>query len=327
MVFSPTRNQVVTSMDDHNLCIWDTQTGNMIATTQGGHSNAISSVAYSPDGDHIVSGSHDKMVRVWDTTGAKVAVSMPLSDATHNFPLTVALSHDGDYFLVGAHEKTLHIFEKGTGTAVHTPLEGHASVILSAAFSPDRTTIVSGSYDKSLWLWDSRIDLDVSASLASVICSVAFCPDVKRFVSASCVIRLWDTDTCNEIGHPFEGHTDRIPFVAFSPNSSQIVSVSCDNTVRIWDIETRDAIVTPLSVHKEGIIAIFLPDSLQIVTCSFSPNMFVRDLQSGSTITMSWKERVISSAFSLDGAGSFWALRMGLSIYGTLRLVLLLAHY
>jgi len=44
------------------------------------------------------------------------------------------------------------------------------------AFSPDGSTIVSGSYDKSLRLWDSRIDMDVNASQNSMICSVAFSP-------------------------------------------------------------------------------------------------------------------------------------------------------
>lgn len=301
MAFSPIRHHVVTSSDDNTLCIWDTRTGISIATTQGRHSSAISSVAYSPDGNHVVSGSHDKTVRVWDTAGAQIAVSGPLSDVTHNFPLTVALSHDGDYFLAGAHEKTLHVFEKSTGTAVHAPFEGHTGAILSVAFSPDGSTIVSGSYDKSLRLWDSRIDMDVNASQNSMICSVAFSPDGKQFISASHDIRLWDTDTGLEISPPFEGHSERIPFVAFSPDGSQIVSVSCDNTARIWNLETRDAVVTPLVVHREEIIAMFSPDSQQIVTCSFSPNLFVRDLQSGSTITLSWKARVISSAFSSDG--------------------------
>jgi len=302
MAFSPAMSHVVTSLDDNKLCVWDTQTGSSVAITQGRHSSAISSVAYSPDGDHVVSGSHDKTVRVWDMTGAQVAASGPLSDVTHNFPLTVALSHDGAYFLAGAHEKTLHVFEKGTGTAVHAPLEGHTGAILSVAFSPDGSTIVSGSYDKSLRLWDSRIDMDVSASLDSIIYSVAFSSDGKQFVSASRDIRVWDADTCFETGRPLVGHAERILFVAFSPDGSQIVSVSCDNTARIWNLETRDAVVTPLVVHREGIIAMFSPDSQQIVTCSFSPNMFVRDLQTGSTITLSWKARVISSAFSPDGS-------------------------
>jgi WD40 repeat protein len=302
MAFSPAGNQVVTSWDDDKLCIWDIQTGNTIATTQERHSSAISSVAYSPDGNYIVSGSHDKTVRVWDLRGVQIAISAPLSDTTRNFPLTVALSHDGNHFLAGAHEKTLHVFEKGTGTAVHPPFEGHTSAILSAAFSPDGSTIVSGSYDKSLRLWDSKIDVNVDMSPDSTIFSVAFSPDGKRFVSASTEIRLWDADTGVEIGRPLEDHAAIIPFVAFAPDGFHIVSVSCDDKARIWNLETRDAIVTPLPVHLEGIIAMFSPDSLQIVTCSFSPNMFVRDLQTGSIITLSWKERVISSIFSPDGS-------------------------
>jgi len=70
------------------------------------------------------SGSHDKTVRVWDMTGAQIAVSGPLSDITHNFPLTVGSGLTMETIFSREHiEKTLHVFEKSTGTAVHAPFE------------------------------------------------------------------------------------------------------------------------------------------------------------------------------------------------------------
>ncbi|KAF9465839.1 hypothetical protein BDZ94DRAFT_1306882 [Collybia nuda] len=79
--------------------------------------------------------------------------------------------------------------------------------------------------------------LNVFQGHAKYVLSVAFSPDGTKIVSVSddMTIRLWDAATGKSIGSPFEGHTDTIISVAFSPDGTQVVSGSDDNTIRLWD--------------------------------------------------------------------------------------------
>jgi WD40 repeat protein len=85
----------------------------------------VRSVSYSPDGRHIVSGSDDKTIRIWDAeTGA--AVGGPLEGHTGSV-LSVAYSPDGRHIVSGSDDKTIQIWDAATGVAVGEPLKGHVN--------------------------------------------------------------------------------------------------------------------------------------------------------------------------------------------------------
>jgi WD40 repeat protein len=188
-----------------------------------GHTNAVYSVAFSPNGQRVVSGSRDNTLRLWDVNGTPIG--QPFQGHT-DAVLSVAFSPDGQRIVSGSWDNILRLWDVN-GTAIGQPFQGHTDAVLLVAFSPDGQHIVSGSQDKTLRLWDingTAIGQPFQGHTDGVW-SVAFSLDGQRIVSGSedKTLRLWDVNG-TPIGQPLRGHTDAVISVAFSPDGQHIVS-------------------------------------------------------------------------------------------------------
>jgi WD40 repeat protein len=116
-----------------------------------GHSDWVTSVAFSLDGRHALSGSNDASLRLWDvTSGACIRVFNGHSSWVNS----VALSPDGFHALSGSYDTSLRLWDLTSGACIRV-FEGHSNWINSVAFSPDGLRALSGSSDGTIRLWDT----------------------------------------------------------------------------------------------------------------------------------------------------------------------------
>jgi WD40 repeat protein len=205
-----------------------------------GHTDLITSVAFSLDCKRIVSGSSDRTIRIWDAETGKV-VGEPFR-GRKNAISSVALSPDGGFVVSGSHDGVVQVWNVDTRETAKEPFRGHEQHVTCVAFSSDSKYVVSGSTDRTIQIWDVVIGKPVGEPLRGhkdEVTSVAFSYDGKHIVSGSVdkTARIWDVETRVSVGEPLRGHTDVVTSVAFSPDGKAVVSASRDETVRIWDVE------------------------------------------------------------------------------------------
>ena len=130
--------------------------------TLTGHSAAVNSVAYSPDGKQIVSGSDDNTVKVWDAQTGEEVNDHVLPSSHHLLLRALVLT----FVLIHEQECTL---------------TGHWGYVMSVAYSPDGKHIVSGSYDNDVKVWDAQTGKLVSVLLCHrpFICCCVECSDLR----------------------------------------------------------------------------------------------------------------------------------------------------
>ena len=133
---------------DKTIRLWDAGSGAHKHTLTG-HTDGVDTVAFSPDGHTLASGSKDGTIRLWDVGSG--APKRTLTGHTADVE-SVAFSPDGRTIALGSADKTIRLWDAGSGAPKRT-LTGHTSWVKSVAFSPDSRTLASGSWDGTVLLW------------------------------------------------------------------------------------------------------------------------------------------------------------------------------
>ena len=273
-----------------------------------GHLVSVYSVAFSPDGRRIVSGSDDNTLRLWDAASGNT-IGRPLRGHTGSVN-SVAFSPDGRGLVSGSQDKTLRLWDAITGKPIAGALQGHTKGVLAVAFSPDGHQIASGSEDHTLRLWDAATGKQLGSPLrghTSNVTSVAFSPDGHQIVSGSDdkTLRLWDAATGQPIGEPLRGHFSTVTSVAFSPDGRTILSGAASGYMRMWDSTTGKPIGWPFQAHTSPVNSVaFSPDGRHIVSASDDNTLRLWDSRSRVSIGSPMEghtNSIYSVAFSPDG--------------------------
>ncbi|MCA2916714.1 MAG: hypothetical protein IM445_22495, partial [Microcystis sp. M015S1] len=185
-------------------------------------------------------------------------------------------------------------------------LEGHDNSVLSVNFSPDGKTLVSGSDDKTIKLWNVETGKEIRTLYGhdNSVTSVNFSPDGKTLVSGSDdnTIKLWNVETGQEI-RTLYGHDSYVSSVNFSPDGKTLVSGSYDKTIKLWDVETGQEIRT-LYGHDNFVYSVnFSPDGKTLVSGSNDKTIKLWNVETGQEIrTFKGHDSYVYSVnFSPDG--------------------------
>lgn len=277
--------------------------GQLPLRLNSGGGNSITSVAFSPDGATVLTGSYENTARLWDTLTGRELFRLE----GHGERVTsVAFSPDGTLLLTGSWDKTARLWDTETGRELRR-LEGHGRPVNSVAFSPDGATVLTGARDKTARLWDAATGREVSRLLGhrSPVTSVTFSPDGATLLTGSedCTAILWDAKLGSEL-QCLEGHWGSVTSVAFSLNGDKVLTGSDDRTARIWDT-ANGCELQRFENQFESVTAVaFSPNGALLLTGGTNGTARLWDAATGRVLRGLYghKGRVTGVAFSPDGA-------------------------
>ncbi len=268
--------------------------------TLHGHSGAVRSVAFSPDGQRIVTGSLDGTAKAWDAASGKELVTFKGHRAGIK---SVAFAPDGQRIATGSDDETVKVWHSTSGKELLT-IKGHHSKVNSVVFAPDGQRIASGSADQTAKVWDaaSGNELLTLRGHSSWVLSVAFSPDGRRIATGSedKTARVWEANSGVQL-LVLTGHLYEVRSVAFSPDAQRIVTGG-DLQAKVWDAASGKELRTLQGRNDINSVA-FSPDGRRIATGSADLTVQVWDAESGEE-QLAFKghhDQVCSVAFSPDG--------------------------
>ena len=203
-------------------------TGQIVASLTG-HASYATSVAFSPDGATLATGSEDRLIKLWDVSAGRERLTMK---GHANAVRTVSFSHDGVRLVSNGFDDRARVWDVKSGTQL-LEFESYAP----AKFSPDGRLIATGGANHFVKLLDAFTGREILSlrGHSGDLRAIAFSPDGRRLASAGedQTIRVWDAETGAEL-LALKGHTGRVSSLAFSHDGRLLVSSSKDKTVRLW---------------------------------------------------------------------------------------------
>lgn len=278
------------------------QTEQTTARVLEGHQGAIKSVAFSPDGTQVLTGSWDWSAQLWDVASGREIIGFEGHDERVT---SVAFSPDGARVLTGSMDGTMRMWDAVSGAQLQQ-FDSKADRITAVAFSPSGRHALAATNHGMARLWDvaSGREIRQFEGHSDALTSVAFSTDGTRILtgSADTTARIWDTATGQQV-QVLTGHDAAVLSVDFSPDGATALTGSWDSTTRLWDVATgQQTRVFP--GHGASIRSVaFGRDGKTILTGDWNNTAWICDVETGKPIqSFSGHEASVDAvAYSPDG--------------------------
>ncbi|MGG6270276.1 NB-ARC domain-containing protein [Leptolyngbya sp. AN03gr2] len=316
VAFSPS-NQILASSASRSVCLWDVQTGQCVRSLQG-YASRIFSIAFSPDGTRLISGSEDQLIRIWNVeTGQLLHCLKGHTDEVRS----ITVHPSGQWFASAGCDRTIRLWDIVSGQCLGKT-EAQDATLHSIAFSPNGEQLISSS-DRAIQIWTVMLARSTEPDRLNYCCSlflqqtlqghtapirsIAVCANGDYFASGSNdhTIRIWSLKT-GECLRTLYGHTSWISALCFATSGEEylLASGSEDQSIRLWDSRTA-ACLQSLQGYSNGIWSIACnPHRSQFVSGGQDRLVRLWDSVTGECLRVmrghqSW---VWSVGFSSDGS-------------------------
>ena len=309
-IFSTDDKTVISTGSDRTIRFWDVGTVTHISTIPEAHSSTIRDLALSGDGKQLMSSSSDAAVKVWDVANDR-PLGQPRISPHRKDILSIAVSPDGQHVASSGEDRKLSLWNANTQALIWEKADAHLAPIQSVDFSPTGSIFVSASNDGTLKFWETKTKNFLwetspkqdERSVTYEIYSAAFRSDGAVVVSGDRggKIHLWDVNTQKQTVE-WLAHNKRILAVDISADGRYIASASGDDTVAIWEADTRK--IKHRFRHDQDVwTTAFSPDRRHLASGSADRTVRLWSLETGKEVRKltGHTNDVVSVAFSPDG--------------------------
>jgi eukaryotic-like serine/threonine-protein kinase len=248
-----------------------------------GHTAAVATVAYAPDGRFIASGGHDKTIRIWDATDGRELFAL-----SGHTSVVAAIAFVGPDRLASAGwDGSVRVWDLSARAELFTvPHPGRP--VHRLVHSPKANLVATVASDHIIRLWnstDGRAVAELSGPGPHLLFSIGFSPD-GRYLAAAAGDRvlIWDLTTRQEVGR-LGGFETLVKYVAFSPDGRYLATGEGDLTrddpgrVKLWEVAGWMQLAT-LGRHAEQVNGLaFTPDGRRLLSVSQDTTIKVWDVE------------------------------------------------